>query len=172
MLKETVTYEDFNGETVTEDFYFHYSEAELAELEFSQKGGMIAAMEELVKTNDGKKIIETFKSLVLGAYGVKSDDGRRFIKNDRLREEFSQNPAYSEIFIGLATNAEKAAKFVNGIVPSKIAVPQDHLMKKVQEKQAEILGEAGAHKAEITDEDEKARRRAELEAQMAELDQS
>jgi len=177
MLKETITYEDFNGQTVTEDFYFHYSEAELAELELSEEGGMAAAMQRLINTSDGKKIIETFKTLVLGAYGVKSEDGRRFIKNDRLREEFSQNPAYSEIFIGLATNAEKAAKFVNGIVPSKMAVPQDHLMKQVQEKQAEILGEPikvdGAHRGKDTS-DEAANRakRAELEAALAELDQN
>lgn len=141
MLKETITYETFDGETITEDFYFHYSKAELAELELSHDGGLTEMLKDLIKTNDGKKIIDTFKDLVLGAYGVKSKDGKRFIKSDELRESFSQTEAYSEFFMSLALDAEKAAKFVNGIVPSGIAVPQDHLQKQIETTRAEILGE-------------------------------
>ena len=62
-----------------------------------------------------------FKDLVLKAYGVKSDDGRRFIKSKELSEEFAQTEAYSQIFMELATDADAAAKFVNGIIPADLA---------------------------------------------------
>ena len=70
------------------------------------------------------QIIKIFKDLILKAYGEKSGDGKRFIKiNDAgvpLSIGFSQTEAYSKLFMELATNSEKAAKFVNGIVPSNL----------------------------------------------------
>ena len=62
-----------------------------------------------------------FKDLVLKAYGVKSDDGRRFIKSKELSDEFSQTEAYSQIFMELATDDKAAAAFINGIVPADLA---------------------------------------------------
>ena len=55
---------------------------------------------------------------MLAAYGKKSPDGRRFIKNNEIREEFTQTEAYSIIFMELATDADKAAEFINGIIPA------------------------------------------------------
>ena len=48
---------------------------------------------------------------------VVSDDGKRFIKNEQLREEFSQTEAYSDLFMELASDADAASAFVNGIIP-------------------------------------------------------
>ena len=72
----------------------------------------------IIAEQDGKRIIELFKDLVLRSYGKKSDDGRRFIKSQELREDFAQTEAYSDLFMELATDADAAAKFVNGIVPN------------------------------------------------------
>jgi hypothetical protein len=58
---------------------------------------------------------------VLKAYGVKSADGRQFIKNDEVRDAFKQTEAYSIIFMELATDADAAAKFINGIVPEDLS---------------------------------------------------
>lgn len=117
MLKKTIKYTDFNGVERSEDFYFNLTKAEVTEMEVSIKGGLSATLRSIVESNDGKKILETFKDLVLKAYGVKSDDGRRFIKTPEVREEFAQTEAYSELFMELSTNADMAAAFVNGIVP-------------------------------------------------------
>ena len=38
MFKKTITYTDFNGNERTEDFYFHLSKAELAEMDLSKAG--------------------------------------------------------------------------------------------------------------------------------------
>ena len=52
------------------------------------------------------------------AYGVKSDDGKRFIKNERLREEFASSEAYSVLFMEIVTDADAAAKFINAVIPA------------------------------------------------------
>lgn len=121
MLKKTITYEDFNGETVSEDFFFHLSKAELVELEMSYEGGLSAALQRIIDTQDGKKIIAEFKNIVLGAYGKRSDDGKRFIKNQQLREEFESTEAYSTLFMELVTDTDAAIEFINGVIPSGMA---------------------------------------------------
>ena len=45
--------------------------------------------------------------------------GKRFIKSKELSEAFSQTEAYSQLFMELATDADAASKFVNGIVPAQ-----------------------------------------------------
>ena len=128
MLKKTITYNDYNGVERTEDFYFNLSKAELMEMEMSISGGLTEMIEKIVATRDAPAIIKIFKELVLKAYGEKSADGKRFEKkNGALAEAFAETEAYSQIFMELATDADKAAEFVNGIMPSDIAkqLPKD-----------------------------------------------
>jgi hypothetical protein len=121
MLKETVTYTDYFGEEQTEDIYFHLSKAELLEIEMLADGGSFSDMLlQIIESKDNALILKLFKNIVLLSYGIRSEDGRRFIKNEQLREEFTQTAAYSEVFISLAMDAEKAARFVNGIMPADL----------------------------------------------------
>ncbi len=121
MLKKTITYVDFNGEERTEDFYFNLTKAEILEMNFSTYGGLDKMIEKIIATNDTPKIVSMFKELVLKSYGEKSDDGKRFIKNDDVRAAFSQTQAYSDIFMELATDEKAASDFVNAIVPKDIS---------------------------------------------------
>lgn len=121
MIKKTITYTDYNGIERTEDFWFHLTNAEIMEMELSEVGGLTEKIQKIVNAQDGPEIMKLFKELVLKAYGEKSADGRRFIKNDELRTEFSQTEAYSQIFMELATDDDAAAKFVNGIIPADAA---------------------------------------------------
>jgi hypothetical protein len=120
MIKLTRTYTDFNDVERTEDFYFHMTKAEVMEMEMSTSGGMAEMIQRIVAAQDIPAIIKVFKELVLKAYGQKSPDGKRFIKNQEQTEEFAQTNAYSDIFMELATDADKAAEFVNGIMPADI----------------------------------------------------
>lgn len=121
MLKKSVTYTDFNGEEVTEDFFFHLSKAELVELEMSHHGGLSEALKKIIASEDGKSIIAEFKKIILGSYGKRSDDGKRFIKSQELRDEFESTEAYSTLFMELVTNTESAVEFINGIIPAGMA---------------------------------------------------
>ena len=121
MIQKTITYNDYNGVERTETFRFNLSKAEIMEMEMSTTGGLAEMVKRDVDAKDAPTIIKIVKDLILKSYGVKSDDGRRFIKSDKLREEFEQTEAFSILFMELATDAEAGAAFVNGIVPSDIA---------------------------------------------------
>ena len=118
MLKKTITYTDYNDVTHTETYYFNLSKAECMEMEMSTSGGLTEMINKIIETRDVPAIIKIFKDLILKAYGVKSPDGKRFIKSEELSTAFAQTEAYSVLFMELATNAEEAAAFVNGIMPS------------------------------------------------------
>ena len=127
MLKKTITYTDYNGVERKEDFYFNLSKAEVMEMEMSTSGGLAQMINKIIETQDSPAIIKIFKDLILKAYGEKSPDGKRFIKSHELSEAFAQTEAYSNLFMELATDADAAAKFVNGITPVEIPADQVQL---------------------------------------------
>lgn len=118
MLKKTFTYEDYNGVKRTEDFWFNLTKAEIMEMEMGVVGGLSALIKRISAAQDSPTIINIFKDLILKAYGEKSADGRRFIKNDEIRDSFAQTEAYSMMFMELATNTDAAIEFINGIIPA------------------------------------------------------
>lgn len=115
-----MTYKDFNDEERNEDFFFNLTKAEITEMELSTEGGLGATIERITKAKDTPSIIKIFKELILKSYGVKSPDGKRFIKSPELSEEFAQTNAYSDLFVKLASDSSEAAAFVNGIMPADI----------------------------------------------------
>ena len=121
MLKRTITYTDYNEVERTEDFYFNLSKAELMDMELEMDGGFDKLLEQIINTEDGKLIIGVFKKILLQSYGVKSDDGRRFMKTAEIREAFQQTEAFSQIYTDMFTNVERAVEFVNGIIPKDLA---------------------------------------------------
>ena len=121
MIKKTITYTDYNDVERKEDFYFNLTKAEVMEMQLGTVGGLSAMLQKIIDTNDAPTLIKYFKDIVLKAYGKKSDDGRRFMKNDEIRAEFAETEAYSQIFMELAFDAKAAAEFVNGIIPADMA---------------------------------------------------
>lgn len=117
MLKKTITYTDYNGVSRTEDCYFNLTKAELAKMQFTTVGGFAEMLESIVKANDVPEIYRVFEDIVMRSYGVKSADGRRFIKSKELSEEFIQTEAYSELMMSLLQDPDEMAAFINGIVP-------------------------------------------------------
>jgi hypothetical protein len=129
MLKRDITYENFDGETVTETFYFNLTKTEIIQLQFGYEGGLEAAIRKIIESEDNKGLIEEFQKIVLASYGVRSEDGKRFIKNEELREEFSQTAAYDALFMDLATNEDSAANFIKGVVPKDLTVEMEKLAR-------------------------------------------
>ena len=142
MLKKTITYEDYNGTERTEDFYFNLTKVECMEIEFGFGPGesLSESIRTLYQANDIGTIIKTIKNIVLMAYGVKSPDGKRFIKNDEVREAFEQSPVFETVYWDLVTDAEKAAEFIASIVPTNLreqlgSNPKQELLNRMQEFQ-------------------------------------
>lgn len=125
MLKKAIKFTDYNGVEREETHYFNLTKAEIMEMEMSTTGGFAEMIEKIIAAQDTPSIVRIFKDLILKAYGEKSPDGRQFIKIDEngrpLYNNFVQTEAYSVLFMELATNAEAASDFVNGIVPSDIS---------------------------------------------------
>lgn len=131
MLKKTITYEDFNGVERKEDFYFNLSKAEIMEMQFGTVGGLDVMLKKIIDAKDVKSIMDTFKMLILKAYGIKSDDGRRFIKSEEIAKEFEQTEAYSILYMELASDDNAAAEFVNGIIPKDVATEVSNQTKAI-----------------------------------------
>ena len=120
MLKKTIKYTDYDGNEREEDFYFNLSKAEITEMELSKEGGMSEYIKKISATQNAPELIKLFKEIITKSYGEKSLDGKRFIKNKELTEAFTQTEAYSELFVELASNADEAVKFINGIMPKNM----------------------------------------------------
>lgn len=137
MLKKDITYEDWEGNEVTETFYFNLTKTELFELEASYKKGLIATMEEFLRANDKDSVIQAFKKLIKTSYGVKSDDGsNRFIKSEELSLAFTQTPAYDVLFMELATDDKAGGEFIMGILPREFEpeIKKELAMREAKEK--------------------------------------
>lgn len=124
MITKTIKYTDFNGVEREEKYLFNLTKAELMEMELGTTGGLAETIQNIIEAQDIPKIQDLFKKLLLKSYGVKSDDGKKFMKIDKdgtpLSNEFSQSAAFSELYMELATDAEKATEFVKGIIPADI----------------------------------------------------
>ena len=121
MIKKTITYTDYNGNQRTEDFHFHLNKAEITKMEMSTAGGMAEMINRVVAAQDQPAIIAIFEDLIQRSYGVKTPDGKGFVKRKEDLEAFVATEAYSDLFMELATNAQAASEFVNGIVPADLA---------------------------------------------------
>lgn len=130
MLEKTITYIDYDGVERTETHHFHLSESELIEMSVSEEGGLDKYIARIRSEQDIKKLFALFKSLIWASYGVKSPDGKRFIKNNEVKEEFTQTEAYNQLFVELTTDTSKALDFIQGILPAKL---QKEIADKLEE---------------------------------------
>lgn len=120
MLKKTITYTDYNDVQRSEDYYFNISRAELVLMENSRAGGMNAYYERIVQAKDDVAIMECFKELIHKSIGVKSDDGKRFIKSEEIAAAFEQSEAYSELLVELFSDPDVALDFMAKIMPASL----------------------------------------------------
>lgn len=121
MFKKTINFVNFNDEPDSETVYFNLTKTELIELEVGfGNTGMYDYLTKIMNSNDSREILDTFKTIVKASYGKKSADGRRFVKNDEVWEEFTQSPIYDQFFIELMTDPEASGTFVAGIMPKDL----------------------------------------------------
>lgn len=123
MLKKTITYHNYIDDSeITEDFFFHLNKEEIMEMQVTTVGGLAEMIKRIVASQDYPEIYKTFKNIVRKSFGVKSPDGKRFMKEDyngrKLYKDFEETEAFSILVVELATDSKAATEFVNGIVPA------------------------------------------------------
>lgn len=117
MLKKEITFTDYDGVVRTEEHYFNLSKVEIIEMNTNISGGMEYYLKKISSEKDQKKIWDLFAEIIKKSYGVKSPDGRRFIKSQEITDNFMQTEAYVELMMSFLSNAQNAVDFVNGVVP-------------------------------------------------------
>lgn len=117
MYKAILTYEDYNGEKVKEARYFNLEESDIMRLMVSKNGNFINYLQRLLVTNQQTEVYQIFEDLIAMSYGVKSDDGKLFIRNQKVLEDFKSSRAYSTFIMSLITEDGVADAFINGIMP-------------------------------------------------------
>lgn len=130
MYKVTETYEDFNGVSRTEDFFFNLTTAELTKMELDENGGLAGMLQIIVNKKDIPRLIKIFETIVDSSYGVKSPDGRKFMKSPDILEDFKSTNAYSQIFTRFATDEKFTSEFINNVIPRDLAKQVDEMQKK------------------------------------------
>lgn len=140
MLKKTFEYEDYEGNKIKQDEYFHLSEAELTEMTLSKKGGLDKMLQKIVDAKDTTEIIKVFKEVICKSYGELAPDGKTFRKTDEkgnpLYLNFIATPMYDQLFMELATDDEAGAAFINGIMPKKVS---EEMKKTAMNNTANVL---------------------------------
>lgn len=123
MFKKTITWIDYDGKEITEDFYFNLTRAEVMEMELGTEGGLEQLLTKIVKAQDYVELSKYFKQIILMSYGEKSPDGKRFIKlrqdGSKPSLDFEQTEAFSMMYMELATDDKAAAEFINAIIPDE-----------------------------------------------------
>ena len=126
MLKRTFTYVDYDGNERNDTWFFGLSEAEVAKIQLGTYVGLEALLKQLMDNKNGLELVEILDQIIMTSVGQKSLDGRQFIKNQQLRDEFRQTDSYNQLFMEIATDEAKAAEFFNAITPPPRKKPTDH----------------------------------------------
>ena len=141
MFSREFEYIGYDGKPKKDTYWFNLTEAELYEIDLSSIHGFTGEMNKLLKEERTKEIVDAFKGIILSAVGVVSADGRKFIKNEEIREDFYRSKAYSQLFVELVSSGEKVAEFLKGAIPEEIR----------QKMEADEHGEEAPVNAEILD---------------------
>lgn len=126
MFKDTITYVDYDNNEQTEDIFFNLNKVELTKLMYSTPGGLDKKLEKIIERIHKQdmdvvgEMVDFFEDLIKRSYGIKSDDGKRFIKSEDITNSFLQSEAYSTFFEKLFTDPNLVTSFTNGIMPSDI----------------------------------------------------
>lgn len=121
MYEKTIKYTDYNGEERTEKFNFNVTKAELIKMELGTVGGFGEFCQRIINARDIPEIARVFEEIIKMSYGVKSPDGRSFVKSPELTKSFMETEAYSELYLELLSDAHALAEFIKHIVPKDIA---------------------------------------------------
>lgn len=136
MLKQTISYTDFDDKPQVEDLYFNLTKTELMDnlhltsrFESVQKmldGGEKRELSEI----EIKEILDLVKLIMQLSYGVRSADGRRFAKSEDIWTEFTQTMAYDTYLLSLFQDPNRAISFIVGIMPSDLRDQAQAEMRK------------------------------------------
>lgn len=124
MLEKKISYEDFNGNKVTETFYFHMSKDDVAEFKYRKDGSdIVDVISRIMSTENVRGVLDILKELARAGVGRKGEiQGRSvFIKDQEAKDLLFYTDAYSELMMELIENPTAASDFIAGMLPKDMA---------------------------------------------------
>jgi hypothetical protein len=151
MLKKPITFEDFDGNERTEIHYFNLNKGELAKMELTlgDGGGFVESLKRIAREKNPKLIIATFEDFISRSYGVRSEDGQHFYKNERILEQFKATPAFDALLLEMCTDSAAASLFINGVVPVSLQQSESAVLEQIQKSPEELLAQLDKSPAEL-----------------------
>jgi hypothetical protein len=134
MFKKTVSFEDFNGVRQERDFYFHLSKAEFLAMA-TEANSMQERIKRIVEAQDGRGILNELREIIKLAVGIRSEDGQRFIKDENAKSQLLDSPAFDELLMELATNANASVDFVTQLIPQKM---RDEMLERMKDAKSSV----------------------------------
>lgn len=132
MIKKTVTYQDFDGKSQTEDLYFHLTKPDtllyatkmrtvlgLPEERMDNTKSeeeLAAEIKDALNRATAQNVLQLIDSVIDMAYGVKSDDAKHFHKSAELLADFKSSLAYEELFSEFIRDGQQFQSFVEGLI--------------------------------------------------------
>ena len=120
MLKHQVSYKDFDNKSVKETLWFNLTPRDSAKLTIKY-GDLAAYVKKIEKEKDAAAMMVLIEDLVLTAYGERSEDGRHFVRNDEIREQFSYSLAFETLLGDLYSDEKKMSKFFDALLKPLVA---------------------------------------------------
>lgn len=140
MLIKKIKYTDWNGQEREEEFYFNLSKTELIKwLTTNGNYTIDAVLKKMIETENARDMVNEFEFLIMEAYGVKSLDGKTFVKSKEVKDQFRYSPAYDELFMELISDSKKASDFFNKVIPSDLAEEVNNIIKDHPEQVPDIV---------------------------------
>lgn len=145
MIKKTLTYEDFDGNEVTEDHYFHLSKSDLLEMEMKYEGGILGQLKRIMSAENNLEMLGIFKDIIAASYGQRDgQDAKTFFKSETLSKRFIQSLAFDALFMDLMSNTGSTSAFITGLVPKDLVDTKavDSIMSQTpEEMRANVLNQ-------------------------------
>jgi hypothetical protein len=141
MIKRTITYKDFDGNLVTEDYCFHMMEADFVDLDFKYEdfGGLRGYLTQLIKDIQEKgenapkrPMYEFLKEMISVSVGKRV--ANRFDRSQEIKDRFFQTGAYSGFLIELLNDPNGIPAFIEGITPE---VPAEKRKEAIEQLKAD-----------------------------------
>ena len=136
MIKQHVSYEDYDGNKVEKDLWFHLNKSDLAKISLGFDNGLIDGLTELQQKGDKKAVAEFIDNLLVNAYGVRKPGSDVFLKTPEIKEDFQYSLAHDEILMMLLGGEDdEIIDFIVGIMPGMSAEDRADVIEKVKRAQ-------------------------------------
>lgn len=145
MLRKIIKFTDYNDIPRTQEHFFYLSKKDIQKLNAKYEGGLQAQFTKIINNYDQKELLITVEDIILSSYGLKSDDGTKFIKNDKVREDFQYSAAYEALFDELTEGedaADKFSDFLRKVLPNEVQAQIAKAEAEGNVEMPEILAEA------------------------------